>query len=77
MLGDDAITARGRAQTGDEWDQHQADAELWNVGYLAATGVAGAALVGGVVLLVGGDGAQTQATLGPGGVGLRGTFSGL
>lgn len=73
VLGDDAVSARDRAQTGDAWDEHQSDAELWNATYLGAAGLAGAALVGGVVLLLTG-GEDTTAVVTPGRVGVVATF---
>ncbi len=74
VLGDDAVSARDGARTGADWDAHQDDVELWNTSYLAAAGVAGAALVGGVVLLFTGGDEGAQAVVSPGGLTVLGTF---
>ncbi len=73
VLGDDAVSARDGARSGASWDEHQSDAELWNTSYLTAAGLAGAALVGGVVLLLSGGGEAT-AVVRPGGLGVLATF---
>lgn len=74
VLGDDAVSARDASRTGADWDAHQDDVELWNASYLTAAGVAGAALIGGVVLMFTGGADSTQAVIGPGGVSVLGTF---
>ncbi len=73
-LGSDAIDARDAAETSARWDAHQGDAETWNTSYLVAAGVAGAAVVAGVVLLtVGGDDDSTaRVGVGPGGLSVAG-----
>ncbi|MCA9528490.1 MAG: hypothetical protein KC549_19530, partial [Myxococcales bacterium] len=72
-LASSEIDSRDAARTSAAWDDHQASAETWNLGFWSAAGLGAAALItGGVLFFREGQGVSVQAS--PGGLGVGGTF---
>ncbi|MEZ4471090.1 MAG: PEGA domain-containing protein [bacterium] len=72
-LASSEIDDRDAARTSAAWDDHQASAETFSLGFWTAAGVGAAALVAGGILFFR-EGRAVSVQAGPGGIGLGGTF---